>query len=472
MTLLKRVQWARCMPLALIAAMGVAPLVHAKPFANANDMDKAGPPTTIHKIQPTYMPGNPTCASVFPGSYEFKISSFDGTYTGGNHPDGPMKVTVDSYNTGAGQAFDWSSSNSMVQHIVVKGGPGANIYDYGDPGVSEDNFLHSPVNDNNGKFYGLSHISFCYVPVLPDPELTVNKECRDGPPTPINNGTGGAIYTYDVKVHNTGDGALSNFYVEEALDDMAGISCEITGSYATDIDGKTLIPGLSLAEGADADLVVQCTSEAPLGGQPNHIKITADTEYANEPKVWDDSMSTCDDLAPPDIKISKECGDPMIRLVEVTVDAMPALAVQACVDVTVWNDGTPGVDETLTDVMLVDTVALAAPMELGDLAPGESVSKTLCYYPAAPTGPTMGEANGVSWYSVFTVFDDLAGDDPEALFSNTASVTAAGYFSGTPVGPESDTADCSICYSNTEGLPSECPSPDENPYPLSLMAPN
>jgi hypothetical protein len=62
--------------------------------------------------------------------------------------------------TNAGQVFDWTS-NIGVDAVFVKGGNDGNLYS---PEAKEDTGLHAPVNPQNRRFFGLSHISFCYDP--------------------------------------------------------------------------------------------------------------------------------------------------------------------------------------------------------------------------------------------------------------------------------------------------------------------
>jgi hypothetical protein len=110
---------------------------------------------------------NPSC----PDQYlEYKVepvsAGLHGTYfTVANIQDG-----------GSGPTFDWSSTVPVFQ-VIVKGGPGANIYDY-PGGDTSDAGLHAPLNPKNNKWYGLSHITFCYgepepepVDVTPNPQL-------------------------------------------------------------------------------------------------------------------------------------------------------------------------------------------------------------------------------------------------------------------------------------------------------------
>ncbi|MFW1678151.1 CARDB domain-containing protein [Pontibacter sp. JAM-7] len=403
--------------------------------AYADLQDYAGTATVPGGITPMVHEGNLTCLDLYgdvPGLLEVKLS-----------PDQYLNNDWVTIVLGSNNTFSWSNFQGTIHGIFVKGGPiGGNLYDYDGSGINADGNLHSPVNPQNGKNSGLSHISFCYFPG--DPDIDVVKDCPAAPVL-VNGGADGATYNYEVTVTNTGDGILSNFQVNESI---AG--CNISN-----------VP-VSLAEGASAVINVACTVPSPLPASGyNEVTVSADTEFAHEPSVSDDGNTTCPDFAPPSIDIVKSCGDPMIRLVEVPHDGGTILGVEACVDITVTNTGA---DETLTNVMLTDTVALDSPMPLPNLLAGESYPLSLCYFPAAPTGDTMMWDPGT--HSVYTVLADLL-DTPEALFSNTAGVTAQGVFSGTGVFA-SDDADCSICYSSTPGLPSACPHPDDNPYLLPL----
>jgi LPXTG-motif cell wall-anchored protein len=102
---------------------------------------------------------NPTCGDLAPEGTtwtEFKVEPVvDGT-TG----DGTLSVTIDVTDTDDGQVFSWTS-NIGVDAVFVKGGPDGLLYVY-DPESTGDTGLHAPVNPQNGKFFGLSHVSFCY----------------------------------------------------------------------------------------------------------------------------------------------------------------------------------------------------------------------------------------------------------------------------------------------------------------------
>lgn len=108
---------------------------------------------------PVPFDGNKTCADLAPpGSMwtEFKVEPV----LSGNYTNGTLSVTLTVVDTASGPTVNWSS-NIGVDAVVVKGGPGGNLYTY--PGESTSGTgLHAPVNPENGKYYGLSHISFCY----------------------------------------------------------------------------------------------------------------------------------------------------------------------------------------------------------------------------------------------------------------------------------------------------------------------
>lgn len=418
-----------------VCAMILAVSAHA---GHTSYQDRAGSPTVPGNIQPHVYEGNPTCSQLsemqgIPGLLEVKL-----------HPEEYLSNPWVDITLGSGNTFSWSNFNGQIQGIFVKGGPiGGNLYDYRGTGISSDGNLHSPLHPRKEQFSGLSHISFCYLPGSPD--ITVEKSCPSAPQL-IDNGAGGARYSYEVKVTNSGDGVLNNFIVNDSLTNVA--NCSITN-----------VPN-QLAEDAMATIDVVCVSQTPLPDNGfNEVTVTASTEFGHQPTVSDDSDARCPDFAPPSVSIEKSCGDPMIRLVEVETSEATILGLQACVDITVTNTGA---DETLTNVVLVDEIALSENYPLGDLTPGQQKDVNICYFPSMPTGETMMHGEGI--YSPYTVY--MQGELPEALFSNVAAVMAEGIFSGEPV-TDDDDAHCSICYSDTPGLPSECPSPEMNPYLLS-----
>ncbi|MEW6225585.1 MAG: hypothetical protein AB1627_13240 [Chloroflexota bacterium] len=105
--------------------------------------------TATHVAPGETMPGNYQCPAD-----STKIDPVgDGTYAlvGGG------SITIDVRSTGAGTVFDFWTSGATIGAIVVKGGPNYHTYIYS-PEVSGDTGLHAPLNLNNGKWYGLSHL--------------------------------------------------------------------------------------------------------------------------------------------------------------------------------------------------------------------------------------------------------------------------------------------------------------------------
>ena len=104
--------------------------------------------------EPRAVEGNPSsCAAVIPGAAElltFKVDPADsGIYTSS---DGSLTVTIDA----SEKTFSFTS-DVPLEWVIVKGGPGANIYSFSPPVTSAEGLV-AP----NGK--GLSHLDFCYPP--------------------------------------------------------------------------------------------------------------------------------------------------------------------------------------------------------------------------------------------------------------------------------------------------------------------
>jgi len=112
-----------------------------------------------------FQPGNPTCEDM---GYDLGLrieTPSTGTFT-----SGPFTVII-----GADNFFDWSSGMILVDAVIAKGGPNANIYRY-DPPATSGFGLSAPINPNNNQPFGLSHVDFCYrEPQVIEEELTVSK---------------------------------------------------------------------------------------------------------------------------------------------------------------------------------------------------------------------------------------------------------------------------------------------------------
>jgi LPXTG-motif cell wall-anchored protein len=147
--------WRTALGLGAIVAGGVIVAGAFPGYAGAAVVQAQATPST------SVVEGNPTCAALAPEGaswVEFKVEPVED----GEFSDGTLTVTIDVTDTDDGPVFDWTS-NLGVDAVFVKGGPGGLLYVYDPPAESTgDTGLHAPVNPQNGKFYGLSHLSFCY----------------------------------------------------------------------------------------------------------------------------------------------------------------------------------------------------------------------------------------------------------------------------------------------------------------------
>jgi len=105
-------------------------------------------------VEPEPVNGNPKCQDLGYQSVLEINPPNPGTYY---LPDNSSSVTITI--TGDG-TFNWSSTFG-IDAVIAKGGPNANAYHY-NPESTGDNNLSTPINPNNNKPYGLSHIYFCY----------------------------------------------------------------------------------------------------------------------------------------------------------------------------------------------------------------------------------------------------------------------------------------------------------------------
>src|SRR4030095_11061417 len=99
-------------------------------------------------VQPTFVTGNPGCGDL--GDPDLtSLTKFEPVSSGTQ--DG-VTITVDD------ALFDWTSQIG-IDAVIVKGGDNANVYFYDE--ATSDTDLHAPINPNNDKPFGLSHIEFC-----------------------------------------------------------------------------------------------------------------------------------------------------------------------------------------------------------------------------------------------------------------------------------------------------------------------
>ena len=109
-------------------------------------------------VLPEFHDGNPTCEDLQGAGQTWMDLKVD-PVVGGVYTDGVLTVTVV---VNANGTINWTS-NIGVDAVFVKGGSGGNLYRYDPPTESTgDTGLHTPINPNNGTFFGNSHLNFCY----------------------------------------------------------------------------------------------------------------------------------------------------------------------------------------------------------------------------------------------------------------------------------------------------------------------
>jgi hypothetical protein len=82
-------------------------------------------------------------------------SDMNGTYT---HAGNSITITNSDADT-----FSWASEYPVCA-VIVKGGPNANVYYYYvyEEPVYGDTGLTAPFNEQSGKTYNISHVTFCF----------------------------------------------------------------------------------------------------------------------------------------------------------------------------------------------------------------------------------------------------------------------------------------------------------------------
>lgn len=223
-------------------------------------------------VEPIFKQGNPTCSDYYghlDGLREFKLEPVDDSDL---IPDGDGTLSVTIEVQEGAKTFSWDQGGSPVimQGVFVKGGPAGNLYDYSqlDELITSDSGLHAPENGN--KFYGLSHISFCYTPGKPEIKLTKTCDFADV----VNGNT--VRYSYKLTAENTGTVPL---YSIEATD--------ITAK-DVDLDSGNHVQTLNmLAVGESHDFFG--TFRVQQNGIQNYAKVTAESLNGVIVNAFDDT---------------------------------------------------------------------------------------------------------------------------------------------------------------------------------------
>jgi hypothetical protein len=214
-------------------------------------------------------------------------------------------ITISGSN---GKVFNWSSTQG-IGAVVVKGGPGANIWVY-DPQAYGDTGLYSP-NNPGGNLPDVSHVTFCWNPQLEISKTAVPSYTRtyqwsilkwadhgDGvttdpfdevPPRLILAPGESHLVHYSVLVdvagHSDGDWAVSGaITIHNPAPDPAtliAVSDEISGGFAASVDCGATVSGYVLSGGG----TLVCTYEAGLSdaaARTNTATVTVETPFLGD----------------------------------------------------------------------------------------------------------------------------------------------------------------------------------------------
>jgi len=252
----------------------------ARPVIASHDV--AGPAVT-----PTVQPGNPSCP---PGTTEIKFEGENlasGTSLSATIDGQLVTVTITNVNVGGG-TFDFSVDGGLAHVVIAKGGPNANVYDYRPlGGTAHDDGLATPTNPNNDSPYGLSHISFCVLPVVAsiDVEKSGPAQSKVGDPA-----------DYTVTITNDGETVI---YLESIDDSLQG---DLTD--AANVDSSDC--GASLAIGAWCTITyTYIVAEDDVDPLENTVTVVANTAADFTGVEVSDTDSISVELFQPDIEVTK-----------------------------------------------------------------------------------------------------------------------------------------------------------------------
>ncbi|MPZ62306.1 MAG: hypothetical protein GEU93_13635 [Propionibacteriales bacterium] len=140
------------------------------------------PSAAATHVDPTEVPGNQNC-DLFLGTTEIKIED-PAADDSGSSGDFSVSITVHGTEEEGNQTLDFTASDGTVLFgAIMKGGPDSNVYDYRPDGTTADTGLHTPVNPNNDKFFGISHVTFCVGEAPPTEPPPTTEPPTEPPPT-------------------------------------------------------------------------------------------------------------------------------------------------------------------------------------------------------------------------------------------------------------------------------------------------
>ncbi|WP_299806714.1 hypothetical protein [uncultured Shewanella sp.] len=353
-------------------------------------------------FQPQEFAGNPTCSEFFNNEdlRELKVEPvYDGTYS---DYDGELSVTLDVQQGAKTFSWDQGDSSVIMLGVFVKGGPGGNLYNYDGSFLTSDAGLHAPEKSSD-KFYGLSHVSFCYIPGKP--ELTVTLMCDGGE---LVAGGDAIKYEYSLKVENTGSLQLfdiiakTDVSAEEFTKDTLAVD-EVKvfdSSFITTINGVSGSAEAMAAVESGGTVIANDTKDfdCPVETFPGKLKVTKNCSTVVVQNGYGDyglqvnyGGDVCNESAVliKDV-IVEETHDNMTEVIH-TVDI---LAPGACEDFSGSYVPLPGLDELPEDGVsgslvraFVDTVKASGGTFFGEYVESMEANASCKLCPDCPDCP-------------------------------------------------------------------------------------
>ncbi|HKY74471.1 MAG TPA: hypothetical protein VJ246_04125 [Patescibacteria group bacterium] len=198
---------------------------------------------------PQLISSNATCGKFDSRYFEIKVDpAVSGSYTDGY-------VHVDVTVTGDSVSF---VSDVGLDAVFVKGGPGGNLYTYDEE--TEAGNLHAPLNlkNKNNKYYGLSHINFCY-----DAEVQIGKTANTS-----------YTRTFDWNIDKTVSESALNVLTGQSSDVAYLVSVTKTGFHDSDwnVEGTITISNPTL-------MAATLTSVSDILSDPLNVDVICDVEF-------------------------------------------------------------------------------------------------------------------------------------------------------------------------------------------------
>jgi uncharacterized repeat protein (TIGR01451 family) len=236
-------------------------------------------PAAATHVSPVFFEDNPGCDDLGDADL-ISLTKFDPPNSGSQ---AGVTITVDDL------SFDWLSSVG-IDAVIVKGGDNANVYFYDE--ATSDTGLHAPINPQNDKPFGLSHVEFCIDEDVTSPDLDITKTAST---TQVNEGD---AFSYTITVENTGDASATNVVVTDDLDN--------------NLTGVSASPSQGTCDPVGVDNTIECHLGTLVAGGKATVKIDAtapelplteggvcEISIANSASVDSEETDEVSDEAPP-----------------------------------------------------------------------------------------------------------------------------------------------------------------------------